>query len=104
MRKAVYEGLKRNGRRKDGQKTLDIIGCDSWDQLRAHLEAQFTDGMTWENQGRGGWHIDHIQPICQFDMNDPEQRMICFWYTNLQPLWENDNLSKGGGYGHGRYR
>jgi hypothetical protein len=65
------------------------------EQLRQHLEAQFTDGMSWDNYGRDGWHIDHIRPCASFDLTDPEQQRQCFHYTNLQPLWAADNIRKG---------
>jgi hypothetical protein len=71
---------------------MGLIGC-SVPQLRKHLEAQFTEGMTWDNHGE--WHIDHIKPCASFDLTDAEQQLECFNYTNLQPLWASDNLSKG---------
>lgn len=74
-------------------KMQDLIGC-SLVQLRLRLEAQFLPGMTWENRGYYGWHIDHIRPISSFDLRDPEERRKCFHYTNLQPLWASDNLCK----------
>jgi hypothetical protein len=48
--------------------------------------------MTWNNHGK--WHIDHIIPCCAFDLADPEQRKRCFHYTNLQPLWAQQNFRK----------
>lgn len=73
-------------------KTMDLLGC-SIEKARKHLETQFTDGMSWENQGT--WHIDHIIPCASFDLTDPEEQKKCFHYTNLQPLWAEDNLKKG---------
>jgi hypothetical protein len=32
----------------------------SREQLRMHIEAQFSEGMSWANYGE--WHIDHIVP------------------------------------------
>jgi len=52
--------------------------------------------MNWENQGE--WHVDHIRPICSFDMTIEEEQIKCFHYSNLQPLWAEDNLKKGGSY------
>jgi len=75
-------------------RTHDLIGC-TVAELRQHLEAQFTNGMSWENYGRSGWHIDHIRPCASFDLSDPEQQRQCFHYTNLQPLWAADNIRKG---------
>jgi hypothetical protein len=72
----------------------DLVGC-SLEEMVQHLEAQFTDGMSWDNYGRNGWHIDHIRPCASFDLTDPEQQRQCFRYTNLQPLWAADNMRKG---------
>lgn len=74
--------------------TLELIGC-TIEQLKHHLESLFQPGMTWENYGKFGWHIDHIQPCCFFDLSKPEEQRRCFHYTNLQPLWWHDNLVKG---------
>jgi len=82
---------------KTGSAVRDL-GC-SIDELKQHLESKFLPGMTWNNYGRFGWHIDHIRPLSQFDLTNPEQLKIACHYTNLQPLWWRDNLSKGDTYG-----
>ena len=79
------------------KSTLILIGC-SLSELKKHLEKQFTDGMSWDNHGLFSWHIDHIRPCASFDLTDPEQQKQCFHHTNLQPLWAEDNLSKGAKY------
>lgn len=70
------------------------MGC-TVEQLKAHLEAQFLPGMTWDNYGFFGWHIDHVRPLSKFDLTKEEQRLDAFHYTNLQPLWRLQNNSKG---------
>lgn len=75
-------------------KTYQLIGCYT-QFLKSHLESQFLPGMTWENYGKYGWHIDHIRPCASFDLSKEEQQRQCFHYTNLQPLWALDNLTKG---------
>lgn len=80
--------------KKNGTRTIDLIGC-SINDLKKHLESKFIDGMSWENYGRNGWHIDHIRPCASFDLTKKKQQKICFHYTNLQPLWEADNIRKG---------
>ena len=46
----------------------------------------------------GKWHIDHIIPVDyyrkNFDFNDPEVQKKCFHFSNLQPLWQSDNIKK----------
>ena len=73
--------------------TFIIIGC-SPEYLKDHIENQFTEGMSWENHGLFGWHIDHITPLSSAKTED-EIYKLCH-YTNLQPLWSKDNLKKGG--------
>lgn len=71
---------------------INIIGC-TIDELIIHLENQFQPGMTWDNHGV--WHIDHIIPCAAFNLTKEEEQKKCFHYTNLQPLWAKDNISKG---------
>ena len=73
-------------------KTFDIVGCTP-QFLKEHLEGQFKDGMSWDNYGFYGWHIDHIIPLSSAKTEE-ELYGLCH-YTNLQPLWAKDNLSKG---------
>ena len=73
--------------------TKELLGCNP-DELRGHIESQFTNGISWDNYGVYGWHIDHIIPCASFDLTDPEQQKECFHYTNLQPLWWRDNIIK----------
>ncbi len=44
------------------------------------------------------WHIDHRVPCAKFDLTKKEEQEKCFHYTNLQPLWAKDNLTKGSKY------
>jgi len=74
-------------------KTLEYLGC-SWQELKQHLESQFKPGMTWENYGVNGWHIDHIKPLCGFDLINPEHLKIVCHYSNLRPLWAQENIAK----------
>lgn len=74
-------------------KTMDLIGCTRR-RLRAHLESQFQPGMSWENYGRAGWHIDHKTPCAAFNLMDPEEQKKCFHWTNLQPMWASANFKK----------
>lgn len=79
---------------KKNFKTLDVVGC-TIPELKLHLESQFKEGMSWDNHGQYGWHIDHIKPLSSFDLTDQEQVKQACHYTNLQPLWAEENLSKG---------
>lgn len=87
----LYAALKSKTNKKD--RTMELIGC-SLEDLMKHLESQFKEGMTWENYGRFGWHVDHIIPCSSFDLLNEEEQKKCFHYTNLQPLWQIENLRK----------
>jgi hypothetical protein len=73
-------------------RTQQIIGC-TYEELKLHIEQQFTEGMTWDNYGINGWHVDHIKPLAM--ASTEEEIILSNHYTNLQPLWCLDNLSKG---------
>ena len=70
---------------------MEIVGLSS-EELKIYIESKFLEGMTWENYGLHGWHIDHIIPLSSVKTED-EIIKLCH-YTNLQPLWAKDNLSK----------
>lgn len=91
LRNRIYSALKKEI--KVGSAVADL-GC-SMDELKQHLEAQFVDGMNWENWSRDGWHIDHIVPLASFDLTDRDQFLKATHFTNLQPLWAKENISKG---------
>lgn len=76
-------------------------------ELKKHLESQFTEGMSWENYGINGWHIDHIIPVKyvkkdgtyywdQEALTDPSTETFhkVWGLDNLQPLWESENCAK----------
>jgi hypothetical protein len=81
------------GHYKAGSAVKDL-GC-SIEELKKYLESKFQEGMAWENHAQTGWHIDHIKPLASFDLTDRNQLLQACHYTNLQPLWAKDNLSKG---------
>jgi len=81
---------------KNQQKSgsaVDDLGC-SIEELVVYLENLFTEGMTWDNHGE--WHIDHIKPLAKFNLTNRRELLKACNYSNLQPLWAKDNLSKGG--------
>lgn len=67
----------------------EILGI-TLEKFKIHLESMFKDGMSWEN--RSEWHIDHIIPLSSAKTEE-ELYSLCH-YTNLQPLWAEDNLKK----------
>lgn len=88
MRMAIinHKGLKQSS-------SIELLGADIA-TVRKHIESQFKPGMTWENHGQIGWNIDHILPCDSFDLTKVEEQKKCFHYTNLQPLWYDDNIRK----------
>ena len=84
---AVYNKQKAGSAVKD-------LGCTIENFIK-HIEGKFAEGMSWDNWGRKGWHIDHIKPLASFDLTDRQQFLEASHYTNMQPMWWRANLTKG---------
>jgi hypothetical protein len=94
FRTAIYQVLKENNLQKNGHY-FEILGY-SPEELITHLEKKFVGEMSWENYGT--WHVDHIRPIVSFEINEinDEEFVKCWSLENLQPMWGEDNIRKGG--------
>lgn len=90
LRQRFLRAIKREFKKTSA---ITLLGC-SIEECKKYLESKFQEGMTWENHGIFGWHIDHIIPCASFDLTKEEDQKKCFHYTNLQPLWWEDNLKK----------
>lgn len=92
LRTYFLSWLRRTGNHKCSNVPA-MIGCDRG-FLKLHLESQFQPGMTWANHGigQGKWHIDHKRPLKLFTSGNEIEK--AWHYTNLQPLWQEDNLRK----------
>lgn len=72
------------------EHTVDLLQC-SLEFFLQYIQEKFTEGMTLENYGE--WHLDHIIPLATAITREDVVRLN--HYTNFQPLWAKDNLSKG---------
>lgn len=75
--------------------SIVYLGC-TIEEFKQHIEKQFRPGMTWDNHGRGEqcWHLDHIKPLCCLQQLTPEHLKDICHFSNYQPLWEIENLTK----------
>lgn len=92
LRSRIINALVRQDAPKS-KRIRELIGT-TLPELKKYLEKKFKPGMSWENYGFYGWHIDHQTPLISFDLTKPEEQKKAFHYTNLQPLWAKENLSK----------
>lgn len=97
LRNRLWDAVKHNY--KNGSAVKDL-GC-TLVEFVAHLESKFYphpetgEEMTWDNYGFYGWHLDHIIPLSAFDLTRRDHIIFACHYTNLQPMWAEENLSKG---------
>jgi hypothetical protein len=87
----LNEVLKKSKTNKTSN-IITLLGC-SLDEVKQHIEKQFTELMFWENHGIY-WEVDHIIPCDEFDLTDIEQQKQCFHHSNLQPLPKTENRQK----------
>ena len=89
LRGRIYKAIQ--GTEKT-EKTMKLLGCNI-EEFRDYIESLFIQGMSWSN--RSEWHIDHRKPCSTFNLQNEKEQKMCFHYTNLQPMWKSENLSKG---------
>jgi len=90
IRSRIYHALKR----KKTKRTMEYLRC-TIEEFKKHIEDQFQEGMTWDNHG--DWHIDHIIPL-YYENPSIEEVIERLHYKNTQPLWAEENISKGNRY------
>jgi len=100
LRDRLYKAIK--GNYKSGSAVRDL-GCSmkffkKYLQSKFYLRSKTDEIMTWSNHTRKGWHIDHIRPLSSFDLTNRQQFLRACHYTNLQPLWAEENFAKSGSY------
>ena len=98
MSRAICQSLKQKGLSKREIGWEKAVGYTK-EQLKEHLEKQFDDKMTWENQGTY-WHVDHIKPksLFEYDSIDHPEFKKCWSLDNLQPLEAKENIRKSNKY------
>lgn len=84
--------LLKKGLSPKNRKTLIYVGC-KFDHIKKWFEFLFEERMNWDNYGK--WEIDHVIPCTAFDLNNEEEQIRCFNWTNLRPCWKIDNIKKG---------
>ena len=94
MRYRLWMTLRSAKARRSWESLVGYSGED----LIAHLESLFSDGMTWDKFFEGKVEIDHKRPIASFVYSSPadEQFQQCWALSNLRPLWKHDNRTLGG--------
>jgi hypothetical protein len=90
IRCSISRAIRKNGRSKKIEKMFNY----TIDELKIHIEKQFTKGMSWDKYLNGEIHIDHIIPVSSFDFTTFDQWNACYGLPNLRPLWARDNLIK----------
>jgi hypothetical protein len=77
-------------------KKLEVyLGCSLLD-FRKYIESQFIEGMSWDNHGLGvgKWNFDHIEGCNTFDLSLETDRLVCWNYKNIRPMWYEDHVKK----------
>ena len=94
--RAIRAALKSNDGSKEGESVTQHLPY-TIEELKEHIESQFQEGMTWDNNAADGWHIDHIYPQSKlpYDSMDHPNFQKCWALENLQPLWAKENIKKG---------
>lgn len=92
LRSSLYRGIKQN---RDSL-VLRKLGI-TFTEYKKYIESKFKPEMNWDNWG-DVWELDHIIPICDWDMTNKEEVNKCFHYSNTQPLFKTTEIAISFGY------
>ena len=90
-------GMVRNISTTRNETFLKNFGCSKkvfMDRFEKYFEKN--PGMSWHNYG--AWHMDHIKPMKEFDLDTEASRKLCNHYTNVRPVWALTNMQKSSKY------
>lgn len=96
LKNILRNRINQNFKNKKQNKIIDFLGC-SINEYKQYLEQQFLPEMNWDNHG-DIWEIDHIKPICSFDLLIKDNIFKAFHYTNTQPLFKTTEIAENLGY------
>ena len=82
----------RSAIKNKSNSSKELLGCEI-DNYIKWIEFTMKENMTWENHGTY-WHIDHIIPINNYDIENPEEAKKAFNWKNTWALEAKVNLSK----------
>ena len=69
--------------------TKEVLGIGV-NLYKKWIKFQFTPEMNWTNN-----EIDHVKPICMFDVTKDKELKEAFSWKNTQPLLKEDHRQKG---------
>lgn len=92
LRATIACRLKRARAGSKSASTIKLLGC-TISSFMLYIESKFEPGMSWANYGRA-WEIDHELPCAMFDLSNPEHQKRCFHFSNLQPMFSDENRLK----------
>jgi hypothetical protein len=92
MSNSIWFALKKG---KGFTQWSQILGYDV-DELAERLQATMPHDATWQDFLDGKLHIDHIMPKSYFKFTSSKDKSFldCWSLSNIQLLWEEDNLKK----------
>jgi hypothetical protein len=77
---------------KKQKKTIEYLGCSS--QNFVNWLSDNSSEFTIDNHG-DTWHIDHVIPLCLFNLENEDEQLLAFNWRNTMPLSCDENLKKG---------
>jgi len=82
LQKNLRQRLGKLLKQESSKIAIAFLGC-SLQEFKTYLESKFQPGMSWDNYGQFGWHIDHIKPLSSFDLTNKEDIKRACHYSNL---------------------